>query len=142
MFLSFSFSFKGNVNVAPESSGEDALNRAAAEEVSSGTESCRNSSPEREEPGKERAHTGLERCEVAALSLPLTGREMRRVEFLTAGLVLPSAFSSNPALTQPPCPPRFSRGSDTESFAVAREPGINLTLWQLCHQAGCPNLVS
>ena len=80
MFLSFSCSFKGNVNVAPESSGEDALNRAAAEEVSSGTESCRNSSPEREEPGKERAHTGLERCEVAALSLPLTGREMRRVD--------------------------------------------------------------
>ena len=101
MFLSFCFSFKGNVNAAPEFSGEDALNRAAAEEASSGTESCKNSSPEREEPGKDRAHVGLERCETAALSLPLTGREMRRVEFLSLGLVFLGAFSSNPALTQP-----------------------------------------
>ncbi|XP_063275866.1 cleavage and polyadenylation specificity factor subunit 6-like [Prinia subflava] len=43
-------SAQGNLNVAPEPSGEDTLNRAAAEEASSGTESCRNSSPEPEEP--------------------------------------------------------------------------------------------
>ncbi|RMB95974.1 hypothetical protein DUI87_27560 [Hirundo rustica rustica] len=41
---------QGNINVAPESPGEDPMNRAAAEEVSSGTESCGNSSPEPEEP--------------------------------------------------------------------------------------------
>ncbi|RLV62157.1 hypothetical protein DV515_00019610, partial [Chloebia gouldiae] len=62
-------SAQGNINVAPECSGEEPVNRAAAEETSSGTESCRNSSPEPEEP---------ERCERAALSLPLAGREMRR----------------------------------------------------------------
>ncbi|RMB97351.1 hypothetical protein DUI87_26166 [Hirundo rustica rustica] len=45
-------SAQGNNNVAPESPREDPMNRAAAEEVSSGTESCRNSSPEPEEPGK------------------------------------------------------------------------------------------
>ncbi|RMB97535.1 hypothetical protein DUI87_26016 [Hirundo rustica rustica] len=44
-------SAQGNINVAPESPGEDPMNRAEAEEVSSGTESCRNSSPEPEEPG-------------------------------------------------------------------------------------------
>ncbi|RMC11221.1 hypothetical protein DUI87_12136 [Hirundo rustica rustica] len=43
-------SAQGNINVAPESPGEDPMNRAEAEEVSSGTESCRNSSPEPEEP--------------------------------------------------------------------------------------------
>ncbi|XP_063275857.1 uncharacterized protein LOC134562403 [Prinia subflava] len=43
-------SAQGNINVAPEPSGEDTLNRAAAEEAPSGTESCRNSSPEPEEP--------------------------------------------------------------------------------------------
>ncbi|RMB88482.1 hypothetical protein DUI87_35129 [Hirundo rustica rustica] len=41
---------KGNINVAPESPGEDPMNRAAAEEASSGTESCGNSSPEPEGP--------------------------------------------------------------------------------------------
>ncbi|RMB97624.1 hypothetical protein DUI87_25886 [Hirundo rustica rustica] len=41
---------QGNINVAPESPREDPMNRAAAEEVSSGTESCSNSSPEPEEP--------------------------------------------------------------------------------------------
>ncbi|RMB97413.1 hypothetical protein DUI87_26141 [Hirundo rustica rustica] len=46
-------SAQGNINVAPESPGEDPMNRAAAEEVSSGTESCGNSSPEPEEPGGE-----------------------------------------------------------------------------------------
>ncbi|RMB97405.1 hypothetical protein DUI87_26133 [Hirundo rustica rustica] len=45
---------KGNINVAPESPREDPMNRAAAEEVSSGTESCGNSSPEPEEPGLHR----------------------------------------------------------------------------------------
>ncbi|RMB88642.1 hypothetical protein DUI87_34981 [Hirundo rustica rustica] len=45
-------SAQGNINVAPESPREDPMNRAAAEEVSSGTESCRNSSPEPEEPVK------------------------------------------------------------------------------------------
>ncbi|RMB94855.1 hypothetical protein DUI87_28659 [Hirundo rustica rustica] len=45
-------SAQGNINVAPESPGEDPMNRAEAEEVSSGTESCRKSSPEPEEPGK------------------------------------------------------------------------------------------
>ncbi|RMC02434.1 hypothetical protein DUI87_20826 [Hirundo rustica rustica] len=44
--------WRGNINVAPESPGEDPMNRAAAEEVSAGTESCRNSSPEPEEPGE------------------------------------------------------------------------------------------
>ncbi|RMC03748.1 hypothetical protein DUI87_19500 [Hirundo rustica rustica] len=43
-------SAQGNINVAPESPGEDPMNRAEAEEVSSGTESCRNSSPEPKEP--------------------------------------------------------------------------------------------
>ncbi|RMB93161.1 hypothetical protein DUI87_30483 [Hirundo rustica rustica] len=45
-------SAQGNINVAPESPREDPMNRAAAEEASSGTESCRNSSPEPEEPGE------------------------------------------------------------------------------------------
>ncbi|RMC02411.1 hypothetical protein DUI87_21581 [Hirundo rustica rustica] len=45
-------SAQGNINVAPESPGEDPMNRAAAEEVSSGTKSCRNSSPEPEEPDR------------------------------------------------------------------------------------------
>ncbi|RMB90781.1 hypothetical protein DUI87_32848 [Hirundo rustica rustica] len=44
---------QGNINVGPESPGEDPMNRAAAEEVSSGTESCGNSSPEPKEPDKE-----------------------------------------------------------------------------------------
>ncbi|RMB94929.1 hypothetical protein DUI87_28590 [Hirundo rustica rustica] len=44
-------SAQGNINVAPESPREDPMNRVAAEEVSSGTESCGNSSPEPEEPG-------------------------------------------------------------------------------------------
>ncbi|RMB97052.1 hypothetical protein DUI87_26500 [Hirundo rustica rustica] len=57
-------SAQGNISVAPESPREDPMNRAAAEEVSSGTESCGNSSPESEEPGKERAHVGLERIPV------------------------------------------------------------------------------
>ncbi|RMB92131.1 hypothetical protein DUI87_31661 [Hirundo rustica rustica] len=43
-------SAQGNINVGPESPREDPVNRAAAEEASSGTESCRNSSPEPEEP--------------------------------------------------------------------------------------------
>ncbi|XP_068031341.1 uncharacterized protein [Anomalospiza imberbis] len=43
-------SAQGNMNVAPESSGGEPVNRAAAEETSSGTESCENSSPEPEEP--------------------------------------------------------------------------------------------
>ncbi|RMC16791.1 hypothetical protein DUI87_06385 [Hirundo rustica rustica] len=43
-------SAQGNINVGPESPGEDPMNRAAAEEVSSDTESCGNSSPEPEEP--------------------------------------------------------------------------------------------
>ncbi|RMB97282.1 hypothetical protein DUI87_26178 [Hirundo rustica rustica] len=43
-------SAQGNINVAPESPREDPMNRAAAEEASSGTESCGNSSPEPKEP--------------------------------------------------------------------------------------------
>ncbi|RMC02439.1 hypothetical protein DUI87_20831 [Hirundo rustica rustica] len=43
-------SAQGNINVAPESPREGPMNRVAAEEVSSGTESCGNSSPEPEEP--------------------------------------------------------------------------------------------
>ncbi|RMC03618.1 hypothetical protein DUI87_19794 [Hirundo rustica rustica] len=43
-------SAQGNMYVAPESPREDPMNRAAAEEASSGTESCGNSSPEPEEP--------------------------------------------------------------------------------------------
>lgn len=101
-FLSFCFFFKGNINVAPESSGGEAGNRAAAEGALSGAMSCRKRSLEPEEPGKERAHIGLESSEAAALSLPLAGREMRRVELLSAGLVLPGAFRSNRALAQPP----------------------------------------
>ncbi|RMC03750.1 hypothetical protein DUI87_19502 [Hirundo rustica rustica] len=42
----------GNSNVGPESPGVEPMNRAAAEEASSGTESCGNSSPEPEEPGE------------------------------------------------------------------------------------------
>ncbi|RMB89409.1 hypothetical protein DUI87_34200 [Hirundo rustica rustica] len=45
-------SAQGNMYVAPESPREDPMNRAAAEEASSGTESCGNSSPEPEEPGQ------------------------------------------------------------------------------------------
>ncbi|RMB89115.1 hypothetical protein DUI87_34464 [Hirundo rustica rustica] len=45
-------SAQGNINVGPESPREDTMNRAAAEEASSGTESCGNSSPEPEEPAK------------------------------------------------------------------------------------------
>ncbi|RMB88926.1 hypothetical protein DUI87_34692 [Hirundo rustica rustica] len=41
---------QGNINVGPESPREDTMNRAAAEEASSGTESCGNSFPEPEEP--------------------------------------------------------------------------------------------
>ncbi|RMB89174.1 hypothetical protein DUI87_34436 [Hirundo rustica rustica] len=44
-------SAQGNINVGPESPRQDTMNRAAAEEASSGTESCGNSSPEPEEPG-------------------------------------------------------------------------------------------
>ncbi|XP_036261301.1 basic salivary proline-rich protein 4-like [Molothrus ater] len=43
-------SAQDNVGVAPDSSGGEPVNRAAAEEVSSGTESCRNSSQEPQEP--------------------------------------------------------------------------------------------
>ncbi|RMB88377.1 hypothetical protein DUI87_35271 [Hirundo rustica rustica] len=43
-------SAQGNINVGPESPREDPVNRAAAEEASSGTESCGKSSPEPEEP--------------------------------------------------------------------------------------------
>ncbi|RMB94834.1 hypothetical protein DUI87_28637 [Hirundo rustica rustica] len=43
-------SAQGNIIVGPESPGEEPMNRAAAEETSSGTESCGNSSPEPEEP--------------------------------------------------------------------------------------------
>ncbi|RMB88799.1 hypothetical protein DUI87_34807 [Hirundo rustica rustica] len=50
VIVRISFCPKGNINVAPESPREDPMNRAAAEEVSSGTESCGNSSPEPEEP--------------------------------------------------------------------------------------------
>nr|XP_054509273.1 serine/threonine-protein kinase PAK 3-like [Agelaius phoeniceus] len=51
---------QGNVGVAPDSSGGEPVNRAAAEEASSGTESCRNSSQEPEEPGLSvRAALGL-----------------------------------------------------------------------------------
>ncbi|RMB97259.1 hypothetical protein DUI87_26228 [Hirundo rustica rustica] len=55
-------SAQGNINVAPESPGEDPMNRAAAEEVSSGTESCRNSSPEPEEPDVPSAVPVQESC--------------------------------------------------------------------------------
>ncbi|RMB89579.1 hypothetical protein DUI87_34047 [Hirundo rustica rustica] len=51
-----------NINVAPESPGEDPMNRAAAEEASSGTESCRNSSPEPEEPDVPSAVPVQESC--------------------------------------------------------------------------------
>nr|XP_030114277.3 uncharacterized protein LOC115491113 [Taeniopygia guttata]XP_030114278.3 uncharacterized protein LOC115491113 [Taeniopygia guttata] len=43
-------SAQGNINVVPESSGGESVDRAAAEEIPSGTESCGNSSPEPEEP--------------------------------------------------------------------------------------------
>ncbi|RMC02609.1 hypothetical protein DUI87_20764 [Hirundo rustica rustica] len=51
VIVRISFCPKGNINVAPESPGGNPMNRAEAEEVSSGTESCGNSSPEPEEPG-------------------------------------------------------------------------------------------
>ncbi|RMC02598.1 hypothetical protein DUI87_20992 [Hirundo rustica rustica] len=62
-------SAQGNINVAPESPGEDPMNRAAAEEVSSGTESCGNSSPEPEEPG-------LHRVQVVSSCDPSNGESM------------------------------------------------------------------
>ncbi|RMB89413.1 hypothetical protein DUI87_34204 [Hirundo rustica rustica] len=62
-------SAQGNINVAPESPREDPMNRAAAEEVSSGTESCRNSSPEPEEPG-------LHRVQVVSSCDPSNGESM------------------------------------------------------------------
>ncbi|XP_072778922.1 uncharacterized protein [Taeniopygia guttata] len=43
-------SAQGNINVVPESSEGEPVDRAAAEETPSGTESCGNSSPEPEEP--------------------------------------------------------------------------------------------
>ncbi|KAL9815772.1 uncharacterized protein GJ701_017863 isoform 1-T2 [Geothlypis trichas] len=43
-------SAQDNVGVAPDSSGGEPVNRAAAEEAASGSESCRNSSQEPEEP--------------------------------------------------------------------------------------------
>ncbi|RMC10955.1 hypothetical protein DUI87_12146 [Hirundo rustica rustica] len=55
-------SAQGNINVAPESPGEDPMNRAAAEEASSGTESCGNSSPEPEEPDVPSAVPVQESC--------------------------------------------------------------------------------
>ncbi|RMC03737.1 hypothetical protein DUI87_19730 [Hirundo rustica rustica] len=55
-------SAQGNINVAPESPREDPMNRAAAEEVSSGTESCGNSSPEPEEPVFHNAHHFLHKA--------------------------------------------------------------------------------
>ncbi|RMC02638.1 hypothetical protein DUI87_20793 [Hirundo rustica rustica] len=65
----YGFLRKGNINVAPESPGEDPMNRAAAEEVSSGTESCGNSSPEPEEPG-------LHRVQVVSSCDPSNGESM------------------------------------------------------------------
>ncbi|RMC03810.1 hypothetical protein DUI87_19563 [Hirundo rustica rustica] len=55
-------SAQGNINVAPESPGEDPMNRAAAEEASSGTESCGNSSPEPKEPAGIRELCSVQRC--------------------------------------------------------------------------------
>ncbi|XP_058681834.1 uncharacterized protein LOC131572605 [Poecile atricapillus] len=43
-------SAQGNIHVASESSGGEPVNEAAAEEASSGTENCGDSSPEPEEP--------------------------------------------------------------------------------------------
>ncbi|RMB97352.1 hypothetical protein DUI87_26167 [Hirundo rustica rustica] len=60
---------KGNINVGPESPREDPMNRAAAEEASSGTESCGNSSPEPEEPG-------LHRVQVVSSCDPSNGESM------------------------------------------------------------------
>ncbi|RMB92962.1 hypothetical protein DUI87_30610 [Hirundo rustica rustica] len=62
VIVRISFCPKGNINVAPESPGEDPMNRAAAEEVSAGTESCRNSSPEPEEPVFHNAHHFLHKA--------------------------------------------------------------------------------
>ncbi|RMC02491.1 hypothetical protein DUI87_20885 [Hirundo rustica rustica] len=62
-------SAQGNINVAPESPGEDPMNRAEAEEASSDTESCRNSSPEPEEPG-------LHRVQVVSSCDPSNGESM------------------------------------------------------------------
>ncbi|RMC02482.1 hypothetical protein DUI87_20876 [Hirundo rustica rustica] len=62
-------SAQGNINVAPESPGEDPMNRAAAEEASSDTESCGNSSPEPEEPG-------LHRVQVVSSCDPSNGESM------------------------------------------------------------------
>ncbi|RMB89574.1 hypothetical protein DUI87_34042 [Hirundo rustica rustica] len=56
------FFVHGNINVGPESPGEDPMNRAEAEEASSGTESCRNSSPEPEEPVSDGATRITQRC--------------------------------------------------------------------------------
>ncbi|RMB97404.1 hypothetical protein DUI87_26132 [Hirundo rustica rustica] len=70
-------SAQGNINVAPESPREDPMNRAAAEEVSSGTESCGNSSPEPEEPGLHRVQV-VSSCDLSnGESMDPTGERPR-----------------------------------------------------------------
>ncbi|RMB97307.1 hypothetical protein DUI87_26203 [Hirundo rustica rustica] len=72
-------SAQGNINVCPESPGEDPMNRAAAEEASSGTESCGNSFPEPEEPGLHRVQV-VSSCDLSnGESMDLTGEKARDV---------------------------------------------------------------
>ncbi|RMC03685.1 hypothetical protein DUI87_19677 [Hirundo rustica rustica] len=72
-------SAQGNINVAPESPREDPMNRAAAEEASSGTESCGNSSPEPEEPGLHRVQV-VSSCDLSnGESMDPTGEKARDV---------------------------------------------------------------
>ncbi|RMB97274.1 hypothetical protein DUI87_26243 [Hirundo rustica rustica] len=75
-------SAQGNINVAPESPREDPMNRAAAEETSSGTESCRNSSPEPEKPG-------LHRVQVVSSCDPSNGESMDPTDLKDAFFCLP-----------------------------------------------------
>ena len=108
-FLSFCFSAQDNVSVAPDSSGGEPVDRAAEEEAESGTESCRNSSQEPEEPGKDRAPTGFERCEMAALSRLGASWYLEFKSCTGTSCLSPALHASPEALALSPLPWQESR---------------------------------
>ncbi|RMC04576.1 hypothetical protein DUI87_18823 [Hirundo rustica rustica] len=104
-------SAQGNNNVAPESPREDPMNRAAAEEVSSGTESCRNSSPEPEEPGLHRVQV-VSSCDLSnGESMDPTGMA------LMGGISSPSSWDPG-ALQCPTVPPITQRCWESKGIMV------------------------
>ncbi|RMB88554.1 hypothetical protein DUI87_35054 [Hirundo rustica rustica] len=98
-------SAQGNINVAPESPREDLMNRAAAEETSSGTESCGNSSPEPEEPDLHMVQV------VSSCDLLSNGESMDPTSTATTGgISSPSSWDPG-ALQCPTVPPGSPRGA-------------------------------